>query len=141
MNARLNVNAQAVLDAVCSTTQHPTALEIYELVKQKRPGIGIASVYRILHQLVARGHLRELRFGDESSRYDANTARHDHAICHACGLLLDIPIDLMLPMQSLKEAAGMVGITLDTHEVRLYGLCASCQQALAESASGDLAQH
>jgi Fur family transcriptional regulator, peroxide stress response regulator len=132
MNKRLNANSQAVLDAVGSTTKHPTAMEVYEMVKQKRPGIGIASVYRILHQLVEQGYIRELTLGDESSRYDANTSRHDHAICRNCGLLLDVPVDLILPAEELKQAAEAAGITFDTHEVRLYGLCASCQQSLAE---------
>jgi len=45
----LNTNAQAVLDVVRSITTHPTALEVYQLVKLVRPRMGLASVYRILH--------------------------------------------------------------------------------------------
>jgi Fur family peroxide stress response transcriptional regulator len=128
MNKRLNTNSQAVLDVVSSTTTHPTAMEIYEMVKQKRPGIGIASVYRILHQLVEQEHIRELTFGDESSRYDANTSRHDHAICRNCGLLLDVPIEVAIPAEVLQAASQAAGIAFSSHEVRLYGLCSSCQE-------------
>ncbi len=125
MNKHLNANSQAVLDVVSSTAKHPTAMEIYETVKQKRPGIGIASVYRILRQLVEQEYIRELTFGEESSRYDANTTRHDHAICRNCGLKLDV--EVAIPPEVLQAASQAAGIELSSHEVRLYGLCPACQ--------------
>lgn len=126
MKEVLNTNAQAVLDAVRSNN-HPTALEVYEIVKQQRPRIGLASIYRILHTLVEQGYIRELALGDESSRYDSRTSRHDHALCRSCGKLLDIPVEIIFSLPALQNAAQTVGIALESHEVRLYGLCGSCQ--------------
>ncbi len=37
LKTKLNSNAQAVLDSVQGTQNHPTALEIYEAVKRVRP--------------------------------------------------------------------------------------------------------
>ena len=128
IKSMLNENAKAILAVVRSTDTHPTALEVYETVKLQRPRIGLASVYRILHNLVEQGYVRELRMSDENfSRYDGHTSRHDHAICRSCGKLLDLPIEITLSQQALQEAALAAGITLETHEVRLYGLCVSCQ--------------
>ncbi|HYL45070.1 MAG TPA: transcriptional repressor [Ktedonobacteraceae bacterium] len=127
MKEILNVNAQAVLNVVRSLHNHPTALEVYEAVKQQRPRIGLASVYRILHTLVEQNYIRELALGDESSRYDAQTVRHDHALCRACGKLLDVPVEVAFSLQTLQDAAQTVGIILESHELRLYGLCTSCQ--------------
>jgi Fur family transcriptional regulator, peroxide stress response regulator len=141
MKAILNVNAQAVLDAVRNVQTHPTALEVYEAVKPQRPRIGLASVYRILHLLVARGYIREVALGDESSRYDGRTSRHDHAQCHACGRLLDVPVDVAFSARALERAARTLGMRLDSHEVRLYGLCAACQVAHAGGKSGQDAVH
>lgn len=129
MKEVLNTNAQAVLDAVRSTNNHPTALEVYEIVKQQRPRIGLASIYRILHTLVEQEYIRELALGDESSRYDSRTSRHDHALCKSCGKLLDIPVEIVFSLSALQNAAQTVGIALESHEVRLYGLCESCQAA------------
>lgn len=129
MGKKLTINAQVVLDTVRSAQNHPTALEIYELVKQQRPQIGLASIYRILRQLVEQEYIRELRLGDESSQYDGCVARHDHAICRSCGKLLDVPIDIACSPQALQEAAQTVGIVLETHEIRLYGYCLACQAA------------
>ncbi len=123
----LNTNARAVLDVVRSIQTHPTALEVYEKVKQIRPHIGLASVYRILGHLVEQGYIKELNHGDESSRYDGRTTRHDHGVCTVCGVLLDLPLEVALPQQTLHNAAQAAGLELNTHEVRIYGRCSSCQ--------------
>jgi Fur family transcriptional regulator, peroxide stress response regulator len=132
MKETLNTNAQAVLDTVRAVNTHPTALEVYEMVKQNRPRIGLASIYRILGHLVEQGYIKEMKQGDDSSRYDGRTARHDHAICSDCGALLDLPIDVMVSQSVLQQAAQAVGMELDTHEVRIYGHCSSCQARQAQ---------
>ena len=127
----LNVNARAVLDVLQATDQHPTALEIYEAVRRVRPRIGLATVYRILHQLTEQGLIKAI--GRESEcRYDARIQRHDHAICTECGALLDIPINIVLPDETLRLAAQAAGVALDSHEVRIYGRCLSCQRKMNE---------
>lgn len=127
MNENLNSNAQAVLTIVREAHNHPSALEVYEAVKQVRPRIGLASVYRILHQLVQQGYIKEVGGSDECQRYDGHIARHDHAVCTVCGALLDVPTEVTIPAAILQAAAQAVGIELGSHEVRLYGRCSSCQ--------------
>jgi Fur family transcriptional regulator, peroxide stress response regulator len=133
MKADLNVNAQAVLNAVRSARNHPTALEVYEAVKQQRPHIGLASVYRILHGLVEKEYIREVALGDESSRYDGQISRHDHALCRSCSKILDVPVAVALSSRALEEAARVVGMKLESHEVRLYGLCEACRAAASDT--------
>ncbi|HZS77328.1 MAG TPA: transcriptional repressor [Ktedonobacteraceae bacterium] len=127
MEQILNTNARAVLEYLRGTYSHPTAMDVYEAVRQSKPRIGLATVYRILHSLAESGLIRELE-GFEGVRYDANTNRHDHAICTACGALLDVPLDIALSEESLLEAARTTGLKLSSHEVRIYGRCASCQE-------------
>jgi Fur family peroxide stress response transcriptional regulator len=127
MKEKLNSNAQAVLDIVWATKNHPTALEVYEAVKRVRPRMGLASVYRILHHLVEQEYIKEVGRGEERSRYDGNVSRHDHAVCTTCGALLDVPVEITVPEEILQAAAQATGIKLGSHEVRLYGRCSSCQ--------------
>src|SRR5437899_2696085 len=100
MREKLNNNAQAVLDVVKTSAErhdHLTAQEIYEVVRAARPQIGLATVYRILHHLVAQGTIKEIGasdMGGEASRYDGRVSRHDHAVCTNCGALLDIPVEV-----------------------------------------------
>jgi Fe2+ or Zn2+ uptake regulation protein len=123
----LNTNARAVLDVLQATDRHPTALEVYEAVRRVRPRIGLATVYRILHQLTEQGVISALE-RDAECRYDARTPRHDHAICTVCGALLDVPVDIRLSSETLQAAASAAGIELDSHEVRIYGRCMNCQR-------------
>jgi Fur family transcriptional regulator, peroxide stress response regulator len=129
MQNTLNANARAVLDVVRAAQNHPTTLEVYEIVRRSRPRIGLATVYRILHQLAEQGLIKELGRDTECSRYDARIHRHDHAVCTVCGALLDIPIDITLSQDILQSAAKAAGVVLGFHEVRIYGQCTACQRS------------
>ena len=128
MEELLNTNARAILDVLRASHNHPTALEVYESVRRARPRIGLATVYRILHQLTQQGLIKELGQDVECSRYDANTHRHDHAICTECGALLDIPLNIQLSNEALQAAAQAAGLAMGSHEVRIYGRCTPCQE-------------
>lgn len=123
----LNANAQAVLSVVRAASNHPTALDVYEAVKKQRPRIGLASVYRLLHQLVDQGYIKELGKSEEACRYDGQTARHDHAVCTNCGALIDISQEIELSQKDLQRAAEAAGLELISHEIRLYGQCLNCR--------------
>lgn len=123
----LNTNARAVLEVLRASQRHPTALDVYETVRLARPRIGLATIYRHLHQLTKQGLIKELAYGSGCSRYDACTRRHDHAFCTECGALLDIPQDVQLSTKALQAAAQSTGFELGSHEVRIYGCCTSCQ--------------
>ena len=128
MKEKLNSNAQAVLEIVRAAHNHPTAQEIYEAVRNVRPRIGLATVYRILHHLAEQGYIKEIGPNEECSRYDGHVSRHDHAVCTGCGALLDVPVEVTVPAEVLQVAARATGMALSSHEVRLYGLCSSCQE-------------
>jgi Fe2+ or Zn2+ uptake regulation protein len=128
MKGTLNTNAQAVLNVVKGAQDHPAASDIYEAVKVTRPRMGLASVYRILHMLVEQGWIREIRHNDETCRYDARTDRHDHAVCTACGKLIDIPVGINIPQDLLESTAKDAGIVFNSYELRLFGICSACSQ-------------
>ncbi len=127
MEDTLNTNARAVLDMLRASPDHPTALEVYEAVRRSRPRIGLATVYRILHQLTEQGLIKELEYGSGCSRFDARTCRHDHAVCTECKALLDIPQDIQFSNEALQAAAQSAGFELGSHEVRIYGRCTTCR--------------
>src|SRR5579864_4609856 len=127
MKSTINTNAQAVLDVVKGACNHPTASEVYEAVREIRPRMGLASVYRILHVLVQQGRIKEIH-NDETCRYDGHIERHDHAICNVCGRLIDVPVGVSVPQDILEAAAKASGIALSSYELRLYGICPACSQ-------------
>lgn len=82
---------------------HPTADEVYLHVKQALPRIGLATVYRNLDALVAKGRARVRDIGD-AKRYDPNTVPHIHIHDPASDRLVDVPLTPRL-QEALAEVA------------------------------------
>lgn len=123
---RLTPQRRAVLEVLESATDHPTAAEVFERVRDSSPGIGPATVYRTLALLVANGLALELSLGEgTSSRYDGNTARHDHLVCTACGAASDIQSGL--PAELVDQVTGSTGYSITRYDLQFHGLCPECQ--------------
>jgi Fur family ferric uptake transcriptional regulator/Fur family peroxide stress response transcriptional regulator len=115
----------AVLAVLRAADDHPTAAEVYERVRAVAPGIGSATVYRSLSLLVATGHALELNLGaGAAARYDANTDRHDHAVCERCGRAVDI--DHPIPFGMVAEIARNSGFSITGYDLQFRGLCPDC---------------
>lgn len=125
---RLTPQRSAVLEVLTAADDHPTAAEVYERVRVIAPGIGSATVYRSLALLVATGRALELSLGDGvAARYDANTTRHDHAVCDHCGRAVDI--DHPVPDGMVAEIARRSGFAITGYDLQFRGLCPACQTA------------
>ena len=88
------------------------------------PSISFATVYNSLRYLKDSGHIAEIQFGNGASRFDRMTHRHDHAICTACGKLVDI--DMEHPTDLMARAASLSNFKPEFLEFTLRGLCADC---------------
>jgi Fe2+ or Zn2+ uptake regulation protein len=129
----LHRNDKAVLDALQSAVQHPTAIELHEIVQRNYPRMSRATLYRALQRLEAMGLVIPAGRDGRGRHYDAHTARHDHAICSVCGQLFDLALpDWSLAADTLERfyrAAEAAGVEPETWEIRVRGLCADCQKA------------
>ena len=115
---------QAVLQVIRESEAHLTANEVFEYSRRILPGISFATVYNSLRYLKQEGLIGEITFGTGASRYDRNLGRHDHAICNACGKLVDL--DLPVPAALVQEAADLSKFEPDSIELILHGLCPEC---------------
>jgi Fur family transcriptional regulator, peroxide stress response regulator len=119
---------QVVLDVVQAGDSHPTAAEVFEAARRKMPGISFATVYNSLRFLKQEGLVREVAFGGGASRYDRETDRHDHAICSACGTLVDF--DLPGTVELMRSAARASRFKAESVHLTLVGLCPQCRERL-----------
>ena len=119
---------QVVLDVVQAGDTHPTAAEVFESARRKMPGISFATVYNSLRFLKQEGLVREVAFGSGASRYDRETDRHDHAICSACGTLVDF--DLPGTVELMRSAARAARFKAESVHLTLVGLCPQCRERL-----------
>src|SRR5882762_6047746 len=117
---------KAVLDVVQSGDTHPTAAEVFEAARKLMPTISFATVYNSLRYLKQAGLVREVAFGNGASRYDRETDRHDHAICSACGALVDF--DLPGTVGLIRSAARASRFKAESVHLTLVGFVPSCRK-------------
>ena len=115
---------EVVLRVIRDSHSHLTANEVFAEAKAKLPSISFATVYNSLRYLKDAGHIAEINFGNGASRFDRMTHRHDHAICTACGKLVDIDMDH--PIDLMTRAASISKFKPEFLEFTLRGLCADC---------------
>lgn len=126
---RVTPQRYAILEYLLTSLGHPTADEIYRALEDKFPNMSVATVYNNLRVFKEAGMIRELTYGDASSRFDANMTEHYHIICRECGKIVDFEYPPLLQVE--KEAEEKTGFRVETHRMELYGVCNSCQKEKA----------
>ncbi|MDI3257305.1 MAG: Fur family transcriptional regulator [Kyrpidia sp.] len=107
---------------------HLSAEEVFMLVKQKAPDIGLATVYRTLELLVDLRVIEKLNFGDGVARYEFRENdqphHHHHLICLNCGRVSEIE-DLLGDLE--KKIEERHGFQITDHRVSFLGYCSRCR--------------
>ncbi|MUV38718.1 Peroxide operon regulator [Lentibacillus sp. JNUCC-1] len=121
---RITPQRHAVLEFLMNAETHPTADEIYKALEGKFPNMSVATVYNNLRVLREIGLVRELTYGDASSRFDANVSDHYHIICNECGKIVDFHYPVLDEIESLAEQ--VTGFDVTHHRMEVYGVCEEC---------------
>ena len=84
---RLTNQRQIIFDEFMKYDSHIDIDKLYAITKEIDPNIGLATIYRTIKLLIEAGIVREVRFGDGKSYYEAimGKTHHDHLICVVCG--------------------------------------------------------
>ncbi|MCX7571665.1 transcriptional repressor [Tumebacillus sp. DT12] len=117
---------QVILQYLKETVEHPTAEQVYHKIGEQFPGISLATVYNTLNMLKELGVIRELSYGDMSSRFDGNDAEHAHLVCQTCNGLIDIECPPQSQLETPELAAK--GFTVRSYRLEYYGQCGDCQE-------------
>lgn len=90
---RLRCTAQrrALYEALVASHNHPTAEELFRLVKPSAGHLSIATVYNTLEALCRSGLARKLPTTNGSCRYDADLSIHPHIRYRPSGRICDLP--------------------------------------------------
>ena len=123
----LTKQREVVLQVIRDGHEHLTANEVFDGARQLLPSISFATVYNSLRFLKETGHIAEINFGSGAARYDRITSRHDHAICTACGKLVDIEMEH--PEELVERAAAYSNFKPESLEFTLRGLCPECSES------------
>jgi Fur family transcriptional regulator, ferric uptake regulator len=123
-NFRETEPRRVILQEIKNMKSHPTADELYEIVRKKVPRVSLGTIYRNLEVLCQEGLIQKIEVGGSQKRFDGHTENHYHFRCLTCGKVEDITqkplkeIESTLPKLSPYEILG--------HHLELIGRCSNC---------------
>ena len=130
-NMRLTTQRQIILEELGKVTSHPTANEVYDMVRKRLPRIGLGTVYRNLELMADSGIILKLEVGGTQKRFDATTEPHYHIRCTSCGKVDDIAMEVQGQINLAAEKASNYIIL--GHHVEFSGICQECAKEGQES--------
>lgn len=124
-NLRETSQRKIILEELSKVTTHPTANEIYEIVRKRLPRISLGTVYRNLELLSKSGLIQKLEVAGTQKRFDGIAKNHYHIRCVRCGRLDDLDLPAL---RSINQAATSVtNYEVMWHRLEFAGLCPECR--------------
>lgn len=119
---RMTKQRRIILDELRKVTSHPTADELYEIVRKRLPRISLGTVYRNLEVLSENGEVLKLESAGSQKRFDGDVSTHSHVRCMRCGRVGDVMGTV--PMPDINVDAP--GFSVTHASVEFYGVCDEC---------------
>lgn len=128
---KLTPQRRAIVDIIIQNSgSHLTTEELYDLVKNDCPEIGLATVYRTVQLLEELGVVSKLDLNDGCYRYELvredENHHHHHLICSQCGKVIEVQGDLLEVLE--HEIESKYDFLIKNHSVKFYGFCSECKQ-------------
>jgi Fur family ferric uptake transcriptional regulator len=116
----------AVLDELSREVDDATAQAIHRRLAVRPKPVGLATVYRALHDLAAAGVIDALPHGGAETCYRlCGAGHHHHLVCSECHRVVELT-DCRLG-GGLARASAAEGFLVTDHTLEAVGLCASCR--------------
>lgn len=115
---------QKIYDLIKKMKNHPTAIWIYNSLKNEIPSLSLGTVYRNLNILLEQGLIHKVSFDGSCDRFDAMTESHNHLICEKCGAIDDIFMSCTADIY--KEALKSKKFNINRHRMDFFGVCQKC---------------
>lgn len=129
VQSRMTQQRAVILEELRKVTSHPTADEIYTMVRKKMPKISLGTVYRNLELLSEKGEILKLEYAGFQMRFDGNAAPHTHLRCESCGRVADVMG--VSPAAKVPEGLSVPGFRVSSARVEFFGLCDGCRGKIA----------
>lgn len=125
---RTTVQRSILLEELRSVVTHPTADELYAMVKARLPRISLGTIYRNLDFLAQQGEILCLEMAGTQKRFDGNIRPHHHVRCCRCGKVADIHGKYALPD---VEGVFLEGFAITGTRLEFEGICEGCSKTMA----------
>jgi len=117
---RVTRQRTVILEELRKVVTHPTADELYNIVRQRLPRISLGTVYRNLDLLAEQGEVLKIESAGTSKRFDGITQPHQHVRCQKCSRVADVTIPMPVP-----DTRHMIlpGFAITAARLEFDGLC------------------
>jgi Fur family iron response transcriptional regulator len=107
----------AVACWVLDTSEHPSADQVFAVVKQRLPVLSRATVYNTLHLFVQKGLLNELVIAEGRVLFDPVLTPHHHFVDDDTGAVTDVSWDAV----AVEQRCELPGIDVRELQVVIRG--------------------
>ena len=122
----MTTQRKVILEELRKLDTHPSADEIYEVVRLRLPRISLGTVYRNLDVLSELGAIQTLELSGALKRFDWDTNKHYHIRCVRCNRVEDAPV---APLNQLEdELYASTVFEIVGHNLEFIGLCPKCSR-------------
>ena len=125
---RITKQKLVIIDELRKVRSHPTAQDVYAMVRKALPKISLGTIYRNLEMLSDNGDIQRLAFHTGKRRYDGNPQTHPHICCTTCGKVDDLPDSLGVNEQIQHCLTDVCGYKITDYSIELLGICSDCRK-------------
>lgn len=105
-----------------SKVRHLSAEDVYRILMNEEPDVGLATVYRVLTQFEQAGILKRHHFESGKAVFELNEgSHHDHLVCMQCGRVEEF-YDGEIEKRQVRVAKER-GFAIREHSLYLYADC------------------
>ncbi|MHB1458080.1 MAG: Fur family transcriptional regulator [Armatimonadota bacterium] len=123
---RMTRQRRVILEELRKVQTHPSADEVYEMVRHRIPHISLGTVYRNLEILSDNGFAMRLEMCGTQMRFDGNAENHYHTRCTKCGRVDDLHIEPIAEIADVIES--LPDKTIYDYRLEFLGICSLCER-------------
>lgn len=123
---RVTPQRAVILETIAHLDRHSSAGEVFDLARERLPGLNLVTVYRTLGTLQRAGVIDLLAASGDSMRFSLRdqSNRHGHLQCRVCGSVLEIPAENFSRM--LDDIENSYRFKVESDHLTLQGICDNC---------------
>ncbi len=130
-NYKFTMQRQIILQAFLDSKEnHLSAEDVFALIHDSNPDIGLATVYRSLELFTSLELVKKLDFGDGRNRYELNDHNlahsHHHLICLGCGKVVEFSYNFLDNLKKKVKKENAFNIV--DYQLKFYGYCSACEK-------------
>jgi Fur family ferric uptake transcriptional regulator len=108
-----------------------TARQVHQALRARGEGTGLATVYRVLHELARAGEADAVRAASGGMLYRSCAPGHHHLlICRRCGRAVEVAGGPGI-LEWVTQAAAGHGYRDVSHQIEITGICPGCARGPA----------